>query len=99
MRKAARARSGLDELTFGTFNVRTAAVNGANRIDHIDTLLRPCLCCKVFVTLSGCRRPNGTEHPKSWHLVAASISALIAAGSKGGKKQHGIGLAIKEEIA
>ena len=40
--KAARVRSRLDELTFGTFNVRTAAINGANGIDHIDTLLRPC---------------------------------------------------------
>ena len=40
--EAARARSRLDELTFGTFSVRTAAVNGANGIGHIDTLLRPC---------------------------------------------------------
>ena len=38
--KAARARSRLEELTFGTFNVRTAAVNGVNNIGHIDTLLR-----------------------------------------------------------
>ena len=41
--KAARARSQLDELTFGTFNVRTAAFNGSNGIGHIDTLLRPCV--------------------------------------------------------
>ena len=40
--KVARMRSRLDELTFGTFNVRTAAVNGINGIGHIDTLLRPC---------------------------------------------------------
>ena len=39
--KAARARSWLDERTFGTFNVRTAAVNGANGIGYIDALLRP----------------------------------------------------------
>ena len=38
--KVARARSQLDELTFGTFNFRTAAVNGVNGIDHIETLLR-----------------------------------------------------------
>ena len=38
--KAARARSRLDELTFGTFIIRTAAVHGANGIGHIDTLLR-----------------------------------------------------------
>ena len=40
--KAARARSRLEELMFGTFNVCTAAVNGANCIGQIDTLLRPC---------------------------------------------------------
>ena len=42
--KTTRARSRLDELMFGTFNVRKAAVNGvngANGIGHIDTLLRP----------------------------------------------------------
>ena len=40
--QAARARSRLEELTFGTFNVRTAAVKGVNGIGHIDFLLRPC---------------------------------------------------------
>ena len=35
-------RSRLEELTFGTFNARTAAVNGVNGIGHIDTLLRTC---------------------------------------------------------
>ena len=38
--KAASAKSWLDKLTLGTFNVRTATVNGANDISHIDTLLR-----------------------------------------------------------
>ena len=40
--KATRARSRLEELTFGTFDIRTAAVNGVNGIGHIDTLLRTC---------------------------------------------------------
>ena len=39
---AARARCRPDELTFGTFNGRTAIVGDVNRISHIDTLLRPC---------------------------------------------------------
>ena len=47
--KAARARSRLEDLTFGTFNVRTAAVNGVNGIGRIDTLLRPCAVCEGFV--------------------------------------------------
>ena len=40
--KAVRARSRLDELMFGSFNVRTAAINNVNGIGHIDTLLRAC---------------------------------------------------------
>ena len=39
--KAARARSRMYELTFGTFNFGTAAVNGVQGIDHINTLLSP----------------------------------------------------------
>ena len=41
-RKAARAGSRLEELTFGALNVHTAAVNGVNGIGHIDTLLITC---------------------------------------------------------
>ena len=40
--KATRARSWQEELTFGSFNVRTVAVNGVDCIGHIDTLLRTC---------------------------------------------------------
>ena len=40
--KATRARSRLEELTFGAFNVRTAAANGVNGNGHIDTLMRAC---------------------------------------------------------
>ena len=39
--KAARAKPRLEELTFGTFYVRIAAVNGASGTGHIDKLLRP----------------------------------------------------------
>ena len=38
--KTARTRSRLNELTFGTFNVRTAAAKGVDDIGNIDTLLR-----------------------------------------------------------
>ena len=38
--QAARARSRMQELTFGTFNVRTADFKGVNGIGHIDVLLR-----------------------------------------------------------
>ena len=55
--KAARARSRLDELTFGPFNVRTAAVDGVNGIGHINTLLIPCAVkgCDV-IKLHGAKR-------------------------------------------
>ena len=78
--KAARVTSRLDELMFGAFNVRTAAINGVNVIGHIDTLLRPCAP----------RGPDGTELSKSSHLDTASISAVIAAGSKAGKGNMGL---------
>ena len=39
--KASRARSRLDELAFGTFHVRSAAVNAVNDVGLIDSLLRP----------------------------------------------------------
>ena len=42
MRKAARAKRRMPELTFGTFNVRTAAFKGVNVIGHIDVRLRIC---------------------------------------------------------
>ncbi|CAN0155417.1 unnamed protein product, partial [Ascophyllum nodosum] len=44
--KVTRARSRLEELTFGTFNVRTVAVNDVNGIRLIDTRASETLCCK-----------------------------------------------------
>ena len=86
--KAARARSRLHELTFGTFSVRTAAVNGANGISHIDTLLRPCAAkgCDVI----GLQETNGTELSKSSHVDAVLISAVTTAGSKAEKGNMGL---------
>ena len=89
--KATRARSRLDELTFETFNVHTAAVNGANGIGHIDTLLRSCAMLRKVMTLLDCRRPKGTELQKSWRLVTAFFSAVIAAESKEEKGNMGLG--------
>ena len=86
-RKATKASSRLDDLTFGTFSVRTAAVSGVNGIGHIDTVRRPCAAkdCEVI-----CRRPNQTKHPKSWYLDTASISEVIPAGSEAGKGNKGL---------
>ena len=39
---AARARFWMQELTFGTFHVRTAAFKRVDGIGHIDVLLRIC---------------------------------------------------------
>ena len=90
--KAARARSRQEELTYGTFNVRTAAVNGVNGIGHIDTLLRPCAAkgCDV-IGLQETKRERTSE---LWYLDTASFSAVIATG----KKATWVGLAIKENI-
>ena len=94
--KAPRARSRLEELTFGTFNVRTAAVNGANGIGHIDTLLRPCAAkgCDV-IGLQEAKKDGTSEIVASGYRVFFSGDC---SGVKGRKEQHGVGLAIKEEI-
>ena len=75
--KAARARLRLEELTFGTFNVRTAAVNDVNGIGHIDTLLKTCAAKGCYVI--GLQEPerDGTfEIPASGY---ASFSAVFVA--------------------
>ena len=94
--KVARARSRLEELTFGTFNVRTAAVNGANGIGHIGTLLRTCAGkgCDV-IELQETKRDGTSEILASGYRVFFSGDCSMVKGRKG---QHGVGLAIKEEI-
>ena len=75
--KAARATSPLEELTFGTLNVRTAAVNSVNGIGHIDTLLRTCAtkgCC--VIKLQETKR-DGTSEISA--LDTASFPAVIVA--------------------
>ena len=86
--KAAGARSRLEELTFGTFNVCTVAVNGVSGIGHIDTLLRTCAAkgCDVIGLQETTR--DGTSGFR--HLDTAYFSAVIAAAW--------VGLARKEEI-
>ena len=92
--KAARARSRLEELMFGTFNVRTAAVNRVNGIGHIDTLLRPCAAkgCNV-IRLQETKRDGASEIVASGYRVFFSVDC---GGVKGRKGQHGVGLTIKE---
>ena len=90
--KAARAGSRLEELTYGTFNVRTGAVNGVDGIGHIDTLLRPCASkgCDVI----------GLQETTS-EIVASGYRVFFSGDYSwvnDRKGQHGVGLAIKEEI-
>ena len=81
--KAARATSPLEELTFGTLNVGTAAVNGVNGIGHIDTLLRTCAtkgCC--VIKLQETKR-DGTSEISA--LDTASFPAVVVAWLRAGK--------------
>ena len=81
--KAARATSPLEELTFGTLNVRTAAVNGVNGMGHIDTLLRTGAtkgCC--VIKLQETKR-DGTSEISA--LDTASFPAVIVAWLRAGK--------------
>ena len=88
--KATRARSRLEELTFGTFNVCTAAVNGVNGIGRIDTLLRTWAAksCDV-IGLQETKRDRNSE-------ISASGYRVFFLGDCSMK--HGVELAIKENI-
>ena len=92
--KAARARSRLEELTFGTFNVRTAAVNSVNGIGR--SLPRTCASkgCDV-IGLQETKRDGTSEISASGYRVFFSGDCSMVKGRKG---QHGVGLAIKEDI-
>ena len=94
--KATRARSRLEELTFGTFNVRTAAVNGVNGIGHIDALLRTCAVkgCDV-IGLQETKRDRTSEISAFGYRVFFCGDCSMVKGRKG---QHEAGLAIKEKI-
>ena len=87
--KTARARSRLEELTFGTFHVRTAAVNGLNDIGHIDTLLRTCAAkgCDV-IGLQQIKSDGTSEISASGYSVFFSGDYSMV---KGRKEQHGVG--------
>ena len=80
--KATRARSRLNELTFGTFHVCTAVVNGVNGIGHINTLLGPCAArgCDV-IGLQESKR-NGTSK------IVRSCHRVYFSRVKGRKGQH-----------
>ena len=98
--KAAWAKRQMQELTFGTFNVRIEAfngVNGVNGIGHIDVLLRICAAkgCDV-VGLQETKRDGITEIVVAGYRVYFSSGDCTGVGGK--KGQHGVGLAIKEEI-
>ena len=95
-RQAASARSRLEEFTYGTFNVRTAAVKGINGDGDIDSILRPCAAkgCGV-IGLKETKRDETSE------IVAAGYRVYLGgdcSGAKERKGQHGIGLTVKQEI-
>ena len=94
--KAGRAKFRLEELTFGTFNVCIAAVNGVNDIGHIDTLVRPCAAkgCDV-VGLQETKRDGTSENIAFGYRVFFSGDC---SGVKGKKGQYMVGLAIKENM-
>ena len=91
--KPTRARSRLEELTFGTFNVRTAAVDGVNGIGLIDTLLKTCVAksCDV-IGLKDTKRHGTSEISAAGYRIFFSGDCSMVKGRKG---QHGVGLAIK----
>ena len=74
--KVTRASSRLEELTFGTFNVRTAAVNGVNGIGHIDTLLRTFAAkdCNV-IGLQETKRDGTSENSAPGYCVFLVVIA------------------------
>ena len=78
------------------FNVRTAAVNGVNGIGHNDSLLRTCAAkgCDV-IGLQETKRDGTFEISTSGFRI---FSSGDCSGVKGRKGQHGVGLAIKENI-
>ena len=86
----------LEGLPFGTFNVRTATVNGVNGIGHIDTLLRTCSAKGCDVTgMQETKRDGTSEISASGYRVFFSGTCCMVTGRKG---HHGTGLVIKEEI-
>ena len=93
--EAARERYRLEELTFGKFDVRTAAVNGVNGIGHIDTLLR--LCAAKGYDVIGLQE---TKRDGTSKIVTSGYTAFFCCCdcSMIKEEQHGVGLEIKEEI-
>ena len=86
--KAARATSPLEELTFGTFNVRIAAVNGVNGIGRIDTLLRTCAAKGCCVNgLQETKRDGTSEISAPGYGVFSSGDCSMVEGRK---RQHGV---------
>ena len=94
--KVIRARCRLEELTFSTFNIRTAAVNGVDGIGHIDTLLRTCAAksCDV-IGLQETKRNGTSEISASGYRICFSGDY---SGVKGRRGQHGVGRSVKENI-
>ena len=94
--QAARARRRLQELKFDTFIVHTAAVKGVKGNDHVDFILQIYAAKGCgFIGIQEAKR-NGTSE-----VMAAENRVYFSgdrSGIKGRKRQHGVGLAVKEEF-
>ena len=93
--KAARARSRLEELTFGTFNVRTAAVNGVNGVESRGTRDNAVRLCHVEPARVPLRHvaPSPPQVLGSLHRLAKAQSHrppdfLSGYASQDGKSEH-----------
>ena len=82
--QAAEAKRRMQEQTFGTFNVRTAAFKGVNGIGHIDVLLRICAAksCDV-IGLQETKRDGISEIVAAGYHVYFSGDCTVVRGKKG----------------
>ena len=91
-----RARSRAGELVVGTYNVRTLAFKGTIGIDHAEMILKTCedAGCDI-IGLQEVKRNGQSAFTAAGYVVFCS-------GADGGKherkRNHGVGLAVRESV-